>query len=159
LLTIASIVGFGLYFYSQSQLNFIQSQSEIDKIKCDSLSRLQADQFAIIQQINATDNKIINLAASTQFAETDLYLHYNSTTKKNILQVINAPTLKEGQAFQLWALKDGEAPEPMEVFDAKNSFVSVGFVDDAKTYAITIEPAGGSLSPTLTNLIGTMTVE
>jgi anti-sigma-K factor RskA len=34
----------------------------------------------------------------------------------------------------------------------------VDFIDKTATYAITIEPKGGSKSPTLENLIGTMGV-
>ncbi|MBK8625039.1 MAG: anti-sigma factor [Saprospiraceae bacterium] len=67
-------------------------------------------------------------------------------------------TIKSNQAFQLWSLKDGVDPMPLNVFADKNTIIPVDFIDQTATYAITIEPKGGSKSPSLDKLIGTMGV-
>jgi anti-sigma-K factor RskA len=155
-LTLGSVL---LYLNQMNTIKNDRAAHSIAMAKCDSIQAVQQNQYAFIQKINDPSNQIIKLAASEKYAGIDLYLHANKVTKKNILQMIKAPTLSQDQAFQLWALKDGSAPQPMDVFSAKENFVDIGFVDDVKTYAITIEPAGGSQSPTMANLIGTMTVE
>ena len=47
---------------------------------------------------------------------------------------------------------------PLNVFADKNTIIPVDFIDQTATYAITIEPKGGSQSPSLDKLIGTMGV-
>ncbi len=159
---ILAAISIGSFLLYLNQTNTIKT-SEVTKnremVACDSILKLQQNQYAFIQKINDRSNQIIKLAATEKYAGIDLYLHANKVTKKNILQMIKAPTLSQNQAFQLWALKDGSAPQPMDVFTSQENFVDIGFVDDVTTYAITIEPAGGSQSPTMANLIGTMTVE
>ena len=72
--------------------------------------------------------------------------------------MVNLPDIASDQAFQLWSLKDGADPMPLDVFADKNKIIEVAFVDNTATYAITIEPKSGSKSPTLEKLIGTIGV-
>jgi anti-sigma-K factor RskA len=146
-------------FFAKKQFNDELSELKTELAKCEKITKDNAQEIALIQKLNSPNNKIFKLAPTAGFAGVDLYLHNNPSLKQNIIQIIKSPTIRSDQAFQLWALKEGQAPQPMDVFASSSDFVEVGFVDDTKTYAITIEPAGGSQTPTMTNLIGTIGVE
>ena len=139
---IAALLGLGVLFFGYM---FWQKNT--------ALNTLQGD-YTVLR-----DNKIIPFQATPGFASTDLYLHYNAVTKRNFIQVRNLPSLAANQSFQLWSLKPDQAPAPHTVFEIpSNGLIEVAFEAGTDTYAITIEPKGGRETPTLENLIGTVSV-
>jgi anti-sigma-K factor RskA len=158
LFALLSVLGFSMYFILKMEHNSALQKYESDKKACDSIALEQQQLFAIINQINDPNNKIIDMTPTAGYAGISVYLHYNAVTKKNLLQLVKLPDITSDQAFQLWSLKDGADPMPLDVFADKNKIIEVDFVDNTATYAITIEPKAGSKSPTLEKLIGTMGV-
>lgn len=158
LFSLTALLGFTMYFIQKSEDAAIIQKYEADLKACDSIKVLASDQFAVFQQITRPDNKIINLSPTPGYAGTSIYLHYNAVEKKNFLQLVNLPTITKDQVFQLWALRDGVDPMPLDIFADKNKIIRVNYIDNTTTYAITIEPKGGSKSPSLDRLIGTMGV-
>ncbi len=158
LFALLSVLGFSMYFIQKTEHNNALQKYDSDKKACDSISQQQQQLYAIIRQINDPNNKIIDMTPTAGYAGISVYLHYNVVNKKNFLQLVNLPDITSDQAFQLWSLKDGADPMPLDVFVDKNKIIEVAFVDNTATYAITIEPKGGSKSPTLEKLIGTMGV-
>ena len=82
-----------------------------------------------------------------------MLVYWNPNTKKVMLADAHLPDLSPDQQYQLWALYDGK-PVDAGVFDAKDNN-SVGFQKDvagAQAFAVTVEPKGGSKSPTMKNL-------
>ncbi len=138
----------------------IQQEYEDFKVICDSLEERSNASFAIMEQLKAEGNNIVALEATAKYPQTALYFHNNKVTKKNFIQVLNLPDISADQAFQLWSLKDGIDPIPLNVFvsDGGNFAFEVDHIDETNAYAITIEPAGGSTTPTLENLIGVISV-
>lgn len=63
----------------------------------------------------------------------------------------NLPAPAAGKQYQLWALKDGK-PIDAGVFDMKGDLQQMKAITDADAFAVTLEPAGGSVSPTLDQL-------
>jgi len=53
------------------------------------------------------------------YAGLAVYLHHNTVNKKNFLQLVNLPEITADQTFQLWSLKDGAAPMPLNIFADK----------------------------------------
>jgi anti-sigma-K factor RskA len=140
--------------WNQEKLNFKQ-----ELLKCDSLQKKEREGYAMIQDLRNENIAIAKISSTPKFATTSIHLHTSKKDKFNYLQLNNLPNLAAGQAYQLWALKDGQAPMPLTVFNDQEAFVKVDFVDDTKTYAITIEKAEGATAPTMDNLIGTFSVE
>jgi anti-sigma-K factor RskA len=140
--------------WNQEKLNFKE-----ELLQCDSLKIKERQGYAMIQDLRNENIAIAKIASTPKFASTTMYLHTSKKDKFNYLQLNNLPDLAAGQAYQLWALKDGQAPMPLTVFNDQEAFVKVDFVDDTKTYAITIEKAEGATAPTMDNLIGTFSVE
>ncbi len=116
-------------------------------------------QLDILRQLIEPNNKILPFTATPGFASTDLYLHTNKATRRNFIQVRSLPALADNQSFELWAIKPNQAPIPLNVFSQPdNGLIEVTYVDGTEVYAITIEPKGGTASPTMANLIGTVSV-
>ncbi len=76
---------------------------------------------------------------------------WNSKTEMVYLNVKNLPQAPVGKQYQLWALKDGK-PIDMGVFNGINpesALQKMGSVPGAQAFAVTLEPEGGSVNPTL----------
>jgi hypothetical protein len=149
------------FFYWQKSKHVARMEQVLiaQRDSCNQNAQQLTAQLHLLQQLTFPDNKIIPFQATPGFASTDLYLHHNEVTKRNFIQVRNLPSIAANQSYQLWSLKPDQAPAPLDVFDLPaNGLIEVQFVDGSQTYAITIEPKGGRETPTLENLIGTVTV-
>jgi len=155
-----SVLLFGYMFWQKNNaLNTLQDEYTSLRDSCAQSTQELTSQLDILRQLTYPDNKILPFQATPGFATTDLYLHHNAVTKRNFIQVRNLPGLAANQSFQLWSLKPNQAPAPLTVFDIPaNGLIEVQYEDGTDTYAITIEPKGGRETPTLENLIGTVSV-
>jgi len=140
------------YKSAQKELSALQSE-------CDSLGIVQNRQIEQYELLISEGNQSLKIAPTDNYQETDLLFHFNPVQKQNFIQISNMPSIAANQAFQLWSLKDGVDPIPLTVFKNGNDLlIPVDFEEGTGTYAITIEDEAGALSPTLTRLIGTITV-
>ena len=162
---LGAMLGFGLillgYVYYTSLQKVSTLQAEIDEIRasCDSLQNNLNATFATLDILQDRENQILPLSATEAYASTELFLVYNPQKKANFLEVSRLPGISPDQSFQLWSLKEGVAPIPLTVFQGDEGlFIPVDFEEGTQTYAITIEPRGGSQSPTLERLIATVSV-
>ncbi len=125
-------------------------------------SRAAEDHFAKMQQQYTLMRNILTKRVELKTVQGNkitgqdnyMLVYWNPATKKLLLADANLPDLTQDQQYQLWALYDGK-PVDAGVFDYKNKNVSVGFQKDiagAQAFAVTVEPKGGSKSPTLSNL-------
>jgi len=116
--------------------------------------------LAEYEALNSGDNNTVVVAATEKYPETKIVLHTNDAAKLNYLQLQNLPEIAVNQSFQLWSLKEDSDPIPLDVFEKDGSnLLAVKYVDATNAYAITIEPKGGSKSPTLENLIGVFSLK
>jgi hypothetical protein len=120
----------------------------------DHYTRMQ-EQFSVMRNILTRRVELKTVSGNKITTQGNYMLVYwNPATKKLLLADANLPNLTQDQQYQLWALYDGK-PIDAGVFDYKDKSVSVGFqkdVSDAQAFAVTVEPRGGSKSPTLSNL-------
>jgi len=120
----------------------------------DTLSHMQ-QQVNIMRNILTKRIQLTNVAGNKITGQDNYMLVYwNPQSKKLLLVDANLPNLDAQQQYQLWALYDGK-PIDAGVFDYKNLQVSSSFQKDipnAQAFAVTVEPKGGSKSPTLSNL-------
>lgn len=158
LFALISLLGFTLFFLKKMEHDSFKAKSEKDREVCDSIQLASQQQYALLIQINNPNNKILDLTPTAGYTDLAIYLHHNETDRINLLQLVRLPAISSDQAFQLWSLKDGVAPIPLDVFDGSGKILPVAYEDGTGTYAITIEPKGGSLTPTLEKLIATVGV-
>ena len=159
LLGLATVILGSLVIYLNSQLSNSQAQIKELELECDSIQQNMQLQYAWMNDIQDSNSEWIELTATDKYSETDIVLVHNDALKKNYLQLKNLPPINANQSYQLWSLKPDIAPIPLTVFQGDEGvFVPVDFEDGTQTYAITIEPFGGLDSPTLSNLLGTMSI-
>jgi anti-sigma-K factor RskA len=84
-------------------------------------------------------------------------VYWNKETNEVYLSVQKLRELSKDQQFQLWAIVDGK-PVDAGVFNLTANLVRMKDITGASAFAVTIEPAGGSVSPTLTSMqvVGTI---
>lgn len=88
-------------------------------------------------------------------------VHFNPTTKAVYVEVRNLPKPPAGKQYQLWALDKGKPVDAGMLADATMSGDSLQLmksIASAQAFAMTVEPAGGSVNPTLSTMavLGTM---
>jgi anti-sigma-K factor RskA len=93
----------------------------------------------------------ITLAGLALAPEAKAAVLWNKETKAVYMTVAELPENAEGLQYQLWALVDGQ-PVDAGVFDWTNDgqlIIRLKDIDKADAFAVTLEPKGGSVHPTL----------
>jgi hypothetical protein len=75
-------------------------------------------------------------------------VYWNKTNQKVYLSIKSLPAPPEGRQYQLWALKD-EKPVNAGVIEMDNVLQKMLDIDNANSFAVTLEKKGGSLTPDL----------
>lgn len=107
------------------------------------------DLVADIDIISNTDFKRVNMGAVDASQSFEASVYWNAKTDEAYLNIQNLKTLTEEQQYQLWAIVDGQ-PVDMGVFDFDvEGLIKMKSIKNAAMFAVTIEPKGGSVNPTL----------
>ena len=80
---------------------------------------------------------------------------YNPTTRKVYVDVRSLPVLPVGKQYQLWALDNGKPVDAGVLLAATATGAGIQQMKDissAQAFAMTVEPVGGSVNPTLTTM-------
>ena len=135
----------------------------------DAYGQLQAANQRMAEQYNQVNNRLdqlvtdidvisnadfirVNMTAASAGDDFSASIYWNAKTQESYLNIQNLRTLSEEQQYQLWAIVDGK-PVDMGVFDFnQEGLLKMKSVANAATFAVTIEPRGGSVNPTLQDL-------
>jgi len=161
-LTFASLLIGGILSYMYyTQANEAEQKiidCEEDQETLETTNRELIAQNELYKKLFDPDFSTINVEATPGYASTQITLKNNAQQKENILIFENLPDLAQDQSFQLWSLKADTDPIPLDVFQNDLDVLEVAFEEGTSAYAITIEPKGGSQSPTLDRLIGVFNI-
>lgn len=155
------VVGFGLQF---NKLN--ESNQAIDKLGAEKsvmqesivdLELKKKEAETVLAIVRDNNNQAVVLSGQAVSPESYAKAYYNKVTKEVYVDVAGLPTPPKGKVYQVWALKlTPLTPTSIGVLDnftADNTKVfKVDNAQDAEAFGITLEPAGGSISPTLEQL-------
>lgn len=162
---VAAIFGLGalllgyLFYQKNNEATALQREIELVRDTCQTNTQDLTHQLDLLKQLTQPNNRILNFQPTPGFASTDLYLHINPVTQKTFIQVRNLPDIAANHQYQLWSIKANQPPSPLNVFDAPaDGLIEVTYVEGTEVYAITIEDRGGVQTPTMENLIGTVSV-
>ena len=92
--------------------------------------------------------------APTSFAK----VYWNKDTKTTYIDAAGLPKPPKGMVYQVWALKLSPVLTPISIgllsdFEGNsNKIFAVDRTNEAEAFGITLEPAGGSITPTMTQL-------
>ncbi len=85
-------------------------------------------------------------------------VYWNKETKTTYIDAAGLPTPPKGMVYQVWSLKLSPVLTPTSIglldnFEGNNQKIfAVSQTDSAEAFGITLEPAGGSLTPTMEQL-------
>ena len=107
-------------------------------------------QTQLLDILSDTDAHSISLGGQDVAPKARAKMQFNPTHNTAVLSLNDLPAITPEQIYQLWFFDDAGKPLPSITFDAaaKNVLVNADSQFGAfKNFAITIEPAGGSVAP------------
>ncbi len=108
-----------------------------------------------LEQSNIGGFNKIELQGTDNAPDASASILWNKQLEEVYFTFQNLPELDKESQYQLWVIKDGK-PVDMGVFDyasAEKSLVKMKNTNAAEAFAITIEPKGGSVNPTLEKMV------
>ena len=128
---------------AQEQVEQVRKDCEADKAKANKVN----EQFIAIRH---WATKPVQMKGTPLGGDAFAVVYWNSVKKTSYLDVVKMPEPAAGKQFQLWAIVDGK-PTDMGVFDVAvaGGLQEVPFIDNPQAFAVTLEPKGGSQTPTL----------
>ncbi|MBF9237590.1 anti-sigma factor [Hymenobacter sp. BT683] len=107
------------------------------------------------QVLRSDEFRAVALAGTKTAPLAKARVLYNAATKKVYVDVKSLPALPAGQQYQLWALDNGK-PVDAGVLTAATAtgegLQAMKDIASAQAFAMTVEPAGGSVNPTLSTM-------
>lgn len=137
---------------TQNQLKIAEEQnSELNK-KLDLLIKDYNDTNTLFTAINNPNTEKYILKGNNLMPEAKLISYVNDEDKSVIVNTSYLPKLDDKHDYQMWADVDGEMID-MGVIDLEKSMLAMNYIENSESLNITIEPAGGSEHPTVSQLI------
>jgi anti-sigma-K factor RskA len=141
--------GYWAYTANEKYQDAVARQSSIEKEMQQKNSELAAmQQDAAMMQKPGVKMAALKGTANAPQALTTVF--WDSTSKDVYLFVNNLPQAPTEKQYQLWALLDGR-PIDLGMLEVKEKrlLVKMKNVQNAQAFAITLEPKGGSVNPTM----------
>ena len=156
------LAGIG-YQYNQNQFetNQVVQSSTIEKAKLEkdlkALELKNAASETSLAVVRDTKNTVVALGGQAVAPESSAKVYWNQDTKVVYIDAAGLPEPPQGMVYQVWALKLNPLTPTsiglLENFDANDQkLFAVNNADQAEAFGITLEPAGGSLTPTMEQL-------
>jgi anti-sigma-K factor RskA len=153
----AGLTGYYSYNYQQAQRALAESEAAL--ANCESEKEALRQPVAELEDLRRSENLVVAIEPTERYPDTRILFYNNSAAGRNFLALADLPQLESGQAFQLWALKSGSDPIPLDVFDDSERLIPVSFEPGTASYAITIEQLPGAQSPNLDQLVGVFGIQ
>jgi anti-sigma-K factor RskA len=133
-------------------------------------TRLEKERVALLQQLNRTESELnamkqeaaimqkpdVKMASMNNASNPMVYatIYWDTTSKDVYLMVNNLPKPASDKQYQLWALLDNK-PIDLGMIEARQDklLYRMKNVQQAEAFAITLEPKGGSSTPTTTPVV------
>ncbi|MBB1193211.1 anti-sigma factor [Flavobacterium sp. SOK18b] len=150
--------------YQFNELNVTSSQVAATKLEKATLEKefksLKIKNTAVetsLAVVRDTKNTVVGLGGQAVAPESFAKVYWNQDTKVVYVDASGLPEPPKGMVYQVWALKlDPLTPTSiglLENFDKNDQkLFAVNNANEAQAFGITLEPAGGSVSPTMEQL-------
>ena len=152
----ASILFGGLAMWLLMQQSLNSSKATIDR-QSQEIAALQDQCDALGEQyafINHSSTIPVLLEGTDRAPESQVVIFWNEELQQSMMRVIELPSIRDDQTYQLWADVEGEMLS-LGVFDpalATVDPISMNYLANAESLNITVEPLGGSDHPTVSTL-------
>lgn len=155
------LVGIGFQYNQLQETNDQVVSAEIEKVKIEN----ELNQLVLTNKLNETSlavvrdtkNTVVALGGQAVAPESSAKVYWNKETQVVYVDASGLPEPPKGMVYQVWALKLNPLTPTsiglLDKFDENNQrMFAVNSTADAEAFGITLEPAGGSLSPTMEQL-------
>jgi anti-sigma-K factor RskA len=147
-----------MYFQMNSSKSVLENQNKELQNSVTTLDAKKKATESILDVIRDQNNTVVALAGQAVSPTSYAKAYYNKTTKEVYIDAAGLPKPPNGMVYQIWALKLKPVLTPtsiglLENFVADDTKVfKVENAENAEAFGITLEPAGGSKSPTMEQL-------
>ena len=155
------LVGIGYQYNQMEQTNTQAVNVEVEKVKMKKdLNTLQLKNKASetsLAVVRDANNTVVALGGQVVAPQSSAKVYWNKETKVVYVDAAGLPEPPEGMVYQVWSLKMNPLT-PTSIGLLKNFKVNdqkmfaVDNATDAEAFGITLEPKGGSLTPTMEQL-------
>lgn len=155
------LVGIGFQYNQLEETNNQVVNATTEKTKVEKeLNALALKKAAVettLAVVKDEKNTVVVLGGQTVAPESSAKVYWNKETQKVYVDASGLPDPPKGMVYQVWALKlNPLTPTSIGLLDNfkdnNQRFFAVNATGDAQAFGITLEPAGGSLSPTMEQL-------
>lgn len=142
--------------YNEARQEVAQLSSRLSEARMESeRERARATREREVFELIASRDAHVTTLTGTEMAKSArAKFVFDRKTGRAMLMADDLPPAPEGKAYQLWFIEEGKPPMPGSVFTTDTSghaeMREVVPVEgrNAKTFAVTLEPAAGTLAPT-----------
>jgi len=153
-IAVASIAALVTWIVMRSEVTSYQAEIENQSAELTDL-RKDYDRVNKVYAYTSHGSTMPYLLDGSNFdKESQVIIYWNTDLQKAMLRVIELPSIRANETYQIWADLDGEMMS-LGTFDAGlaiNDAIPIIYLDKASSLNITVEPNGGSDHPTLTTL-------
>lgn len=145
-----------VYWAITTNRKYQELQAKNNELR-DSVQRIK-DEVAVRADLPKSDFKMASITEGTQ---ASVSIYWDTVSKDVYLMIKNMPEPPTDKQYQLWALlpDEGAAPVDLGMIEVKQRLLyRMKNVQNAKAFAITLEPKGGSPKPTSNPMISTQPV-
>jgi anti-sigma-K factor RskA len=154
------MIGLGFQYYKYNEVIAERDRVNTERSKFEQLlAATTAKQKTIEDVLAFVKHKNTNatyLAGQQAAPESYARVYHNTLTNQTSVDLSGLPEPPQGHVYQIWALKlDPLTPTSIGLADdtkANNGIHTVQTFEGAQAFGITLEPAGGSPSPTMEQL-------
>ena len=160
--SIALLIGIGYQYNKQitTENQIVTIEKEKEKLNeavatSESKNKQTKEALAIIRD---TKNTVVSLGGQAVSPTSYAKVYWNKETQVVYVDAAGLPEPPEGMVYQVWSLKLSPTLTPtsiglLEDFKSDNNkLFAVSNTGDAEAFGITLEPAGGSKTPTMEQL-------
>ena len=158
-------ISLGALFSAHKELkdaNFqIASLSTDNEKFASTASQLKFENAGMENRIAMTETDewtTIKLAGVQNSQKAKMFVYWNKNNKNILINyaAMSLPKTDQSHEYQLWALVDGK-PVSLGVFasneNAKEAVKQMDTIQKAQAFAVTVEPTGGSVTPTMEKMV------
>ncbi|RYJ51988.1 anti-sigma factor [Flavobacterium petrolei] len=155
------LVGIGYQYNQLNQTSTQVTNTEIEKAKLEKefnvLKLKNTANETSLAVVRDTKNTVVTLGGQSVAPESFAKVYWNQDTKVVYIDAAGLPEPPEGMVYQVWALKLSPLTPTsiglLEDFDVnEQKLFAVNNANEAEAFGITLEPKGGSLTPTMEQL-------
>jgi len=143
------------YYNSFKQASYRLAELEdANTFLTDKMDVVRAEYQAMETELNVVKNPAaiaITMKGQVISPGSTSVVFWDKSSGNVYLSAINLPAPEAGKQYQLWALKGGK-PIDAGVFDINGKLQKMNNIAGADAFAVTLEPNGGSIGPTMEQL-------